>query len=89
MPAMRAFYTNALKPLGYTEMIHANGDKTLGFGSDYPYVWLQQIPEGHQPYPVHIAIDAPGTDFSTIRIWRSLLTALDNHAVDEFHRIAL
>ncbi|KAF2676524.1 glyoxalase/Bleomycin resistance protein/Dioxygenase superfamily protein [Lentithecium fluviatile CBS 122367] len=59
MPAMRSFYRNMLKPLGYTEMINANGNKTIGYGSDFPYLWLQQVPEGHKPYPVHVAIDAP------------------------------
>jgi hypothetical protein len=88
MAAMRAFYKDALKPLGYNEMICANGEKTLGFGSDYPYVWLQQVPDGHEPYPTHIAIDAPGMSFVVVR-YGSLLTATDNHAVDEFHRIAL
>lgn len=58
MTAMRSFYKNVLKPLGYTEMIRAFEDRTVGFGSDYPYLWLQAVPEGHKPYPVHVAIDA-------------------------------
>lgn len=61
MPAMRSFYKTVLSPLGYTEMIRAFEDKTVGYGSDYPYLWLQAIPENHTPYSVHIAIDAPRT----------------------------
>jgi hypothetical protein len=59
MAAMRSFYRQTLKPLGYTEMIRAFEEKTVGFGSDYPYLWLQVVPEDHRPYPVHVAIDAP------------------------------
>ncbi|KAF2108615.1 hypothetical protein BDV96DRAFT_652557 [Lophiotrema nucula] len=62
MPAMRSFYKAVLSPLGYTEMIRAFEDKTIGYGSDYPYLWLQAVPEGHKPYPVHVAIDAPHND---------------------------
>ncbi|KAF2244905.1 hypothetical protein BU26DRAFT_434438 [Trematosphaeria pertusa] len=59
MAAMRSFYRSVLNPLGYTEMIRAFEGKTIGYGSDYPYLWLQQVPEGHKPYPAHVAIDAP------------------------------
>ncbi|ORY11788.1 Glyoxalase/Bleomycin resistance protein/Dihydroxybiphenyl dioxygenase [Clohesyomyces aquaticus] len=56
---MRSFYRTVLEPLGYTEMIRVNEGRTVGYGSDYPYLWLQEVPMGHKPYPVHIAIDAP------------------------------
>ncbi|KAF2478213.1 uncharacterized protein BDR25DRAFT_299881 [Lindgomyces ingoldianus] len=59
MAAMQSFYKAVLKPLGYNEMIRAFEGKTVGYGSDYPYLWLQVVPEGHKPYPVHVAIDAP------------------------------
>ena len=63
MPAMRSFYKTALKPIGYTEIISAYEGKTIAYGSDYPYLFLQQVPEGHAPYPAHVALDAP-TDAS-------------------------
>jgi hypothetical protein len=59
LPTIRAFYRTTLKPLGYTEMIRAQEEKLIGFGSDYPYLWLKAIPDNHNPYPTHIAIDAP------------------------------
>jgi hypothetical protein len=59
MPSMRAFYRSTLRPIGYTEMISVFEGKTVGYGSDYPYVFLQQVPEGHEPYPAHFALDAP------------------------------
>ncbi|KAF2786543.1 hypothetical protein K505DRAFT_411913 [Melanomma pulvis-pyrius CBS 109.77] len=62
MSAMQSFYRDVLKPLGYTEMIRASNGKTVGYGSDYPYLWLRAVPEGHVPYPVHVAIDAPDND---------------------------
>lgn len=68
MAAMRSFYRSVLNPLGYTEMIRAFEGKTIGYGSDYPYLWLQQVPEGHKPYPAHVAIDAPSKQPRTC--WR-------------------
>ncbi|KAF2653021.1 hypothetical protein K491DRAFT_695079 [Lophiostoma macrostomum CBS 122681] len=59
MAVMRSFYRQALKPLGYTEMIRASEESIIGYGSDYPYLWLKAVPENHNPYPVHVAIDAP------------------------------
>ncbi|KAH7356347.1 Glyoxalase/Bleomycin resistance protein/Dihydroxybiphenyl dioxygenase [Pyrenochaeta sp. MPI-SDFR-AT-0127] len=59
MAAMRSFYRTVLKPVGYTEMINVADGQTIGYGSDYPYLWLRQVPEDHTPYPVHVAIDAP------------------------------
>jgi len=59
MPSMRAFYKTTLQPIGYTEMISAFEGKTVGYGSDYPYLFLQQVAEGHEPYPAHVALDAP------------------------------
>lgn len=57
MTSLRAFYKGILQPLGYTEMIVAN-DGLVGYGSDYPYFWLQALPVGKTPTSTHIAIDA-------------------------------
>ena len=59
MPAMRGFYKNILMPLGYTEMIHVS-DNYVGYGTDYPYLWLKALPEGKPSTPTHVAFDAPG-----------------------------
>lgn len=59
MPAMRAFYGSVLKPLGYSEMIPIS-DSYIGFGNDYPYLWLKALPEGAASVPTHLALDAPG-----------------------------
>jgi hypothetical protein len=59
MPAMRAFYRSVLKPLGYSELITVS-ENYIGFGSDYPYLWLKVLPEGKESVPTHIALDAPG-----------------------------
>lgn len=59
MATMRSFYKSVFKPLGYTEIISAYEGTIVGYGSDYPYLWLQQVPESHKPYPTHIAVDAP------------------------------
>lgn len=60
MSAMRTFYRTVLKPLGYTELVPIS-DSYIGFGSDYPYLWLQSRPDGSKTQaPVHVAIDAPG-----------------------------
>lgn len=63
MNRMRTFYRSVLEPLGYTEMIRAYNDTLIGYGSDYPYLWLKQAPEGKPFLPTHIAIDAPGKYF--------------------------
>ncbi|TVY65701.1 hypothetical protein LSUE1_G006475 [Lachnellula suecica] len=57
-PAMRAFYGKVLKPVGYQEMIPVS-DSYVGFGSDYPYLWLRSLPDGTASVPTHLAIDAP------------------------------
>ena len=56
--AMRKFYTAALKPLGYTEMMYPRDD-LIAFGSDFPYFWLKMLEDGQKPMPTHIAFDAP------------------------------
>lgn len=58
MTTLRQFYQSALQPLGYKEMIVAH-ENLIGYGSDYPYLWLQALPEDKTPLPTHIAIDAP------------------------------
>ena len=62
MTSLRAFYKGIFQPLGYTEMIVAN-DGLVGYGSDYPYFWLQALPVGKTPTPTHIAIDASSEIF--------------------------
>jgi hypothetical protein len=56
---MRSFYRTILQPIGYTEMIRAYSDILIGYGSDYPYFWLERLPENKEPLPNHIAFDAP------------------------------
>ncbi|KAH6722102.1 glyoxalase/bleomycin resistance protein/dioxygenase [Leptodontidium sp. 2 PMI_412] len=58
IPALRSFYRTVLQPLGYTEMIAVKDGNLCGFGSDYPYFWLKALPEGKEPVPTHIAIEA-------------------------------
>jgi hypothetical protein len=60
MPAMRAFYASVLKPLGYKELIFVN-DSWIGYGSDYPYLWLKAVADDTPVARTHIAIDAPGS----------------------------
>lgn len=91
MPAMRAFYRKALQPLGYTEMIVVN-DSYVGFGSDYPYLWLKALPDGQTSVPIHVAIDSPGECIYPAQktLWDAILTIdLDNHAVDHFHKLSV
>jgi hypothetical protein len=56
--AMRKFYNAALKPLGYTEMMHPRDD-LVAFGSDFPYFWLMRLEDGQKPVATHVAFDAP------------------------------
>ncbi|KAG4436356.1 hypothetical protein IFR05_008146 [Cadophora sp. M221] len=58
IPALRMFYRTVLQPLGYTEIIVVKDGNLCGFGSDYPYFWLKALPEGKEPVPTHIAIEA-------------------------------
>jgi len=58
LPALRSFYRTVLQPLEYTEMIVVKDGKLCGFGSDYPYFWLKALPEGKEPVPTHVAIEA-------------------------------
>jgi hypothetical protein len=91
MSRMLTFYRSALKPIGYTEMINAFGGTCVGFGSDYPYLWVQQVPGGDKPYPVHVAIDAPSKPINpeSRNVGNMLTWMTDNEAVNRFHRIAL
>ncbi len=73
----KAFYTQALAPLGYTLIIEAGANQTesghpaAGFGKDgKPDFWIGG--EGKLEKPVHVA-----------------LTADDRKTVDAFHRAAL
>ncbi|PSN61533.1 hypothetical protein BS50DRAFT_578508 [Corynespora cassiicola Philippines] len=78
MSTMLSFYKKALEPLGYTEMINAFEGNTVGLGSDYPYLWLQSVPDDHKPYPLHIAIDAPNNE----AVEEFYKIGLDNDAKD-------
>ena len=64
LPTLRSFYRTILEPLGYTEMIRAHDETLIGYGSDYPYLWLRALPPDQKPMPTHIAIDAP--DFAAV-----------------------
>ena len=44
LPTLRSFYRTILEPLGYTEMIRAHDETLIGYGSDYPYLWLRALP---------------------------------------------
>lgn len=59
LPVLRAFYQATLKPLGYTEMIQVANETLIGYGSDYPYLWLKGVPDDQPITPTHIALDAP------------------------------
>ncbi|OGE53498.1 hypothetical protein PENARI_c007G11510 [Penicillium arizonense] len=60
--ALRSFYRAILQPLGYTEIIRANNEALIGYGSDYPYFRLKKLPENKEPLPTHIAFDAPSRE---------------------------
>ena len=70
--AVRHFYANALKPLGYRELITVDPNGYVGIGSDYPYLFLKALPEGQQSLPTHIAFDASGMNPTAKRksYWR-------------------
>ncbi|KAJ5325829.1 uncharacterized protein MYU51_001179 [Penicillium brevicompactum] len=76
--ALRSFYRTVLQPIGYSEMICANNEALIGFGNDYPYFWLQKLPEGKENLPTHIAFDAPNPE-SVDRFYQ---IALENGARD-------
>lgn len=88
MEPMRHFYRSVLAPLGYTEIIRAYNETLIGYGSDYPYLWLKIAPEGKQFFPTHIAIDAPGEPFQNLH-GKDVLKETDNGAVDTFYHTAL
>jgi hypothetical protein len=71
--ALRSFYRAILQPLGYAEMIHANKESLIGYGSDYPYFWLQRLPEGKEALPTHIAFDAPSESLCIGCLTQSLM----------------
>jgi hypothetical protein len=56
--AVRSFYLQALKPLGYRELITIDPDSYVGIGSNYPYLFLRALPKGQPNVPTHIAFDA-------------------------------
>ncbi|KAJ5772653.1 hypothetical protein N7520_003182 [Penicillium odoratum] len=60
--SLRAFYRAVLQPVGYNEMIRVNDECLIGYGSDYPYFWLKQLPADKTTMPTHIAFDAPSRD---------------------------
>jgi hypothetical protein len=59
LPVLRAFYKAVLQPLGYTEMLSVANNTLIGYGTDYPYLWLKGVPEDQVTMPTHVAIDAP------------------------------
>lgn len=64
--ALRSFYTSALEPLGYHEMMQM-GDDLIAFGSNWPYFWLQALSEETHPVPTHVAFDASSQLFMAIQ----------------------
>ncbi|KAL2073436.1 hypothetical protein VTL71DRAFT_10760 [Oculimacula yallundae] len=89
MPALRNFYRTILQPLGYTEMIVVKDGNICGFGSDYPYFWLKALPEGKEPVPTHIAIEAKGIQLFGEEQNTETDTRPDPAAVDKFYEIAI
>lgn len=90
--ALRSFYRTVLQPIGYSEMICANHEALIGFGSDYPYFWLQKLPEGKENLPTHIAFDAPSKDTPrSVLIYGETAkhSGSDPASVDRFYQIAL
>ncbi|QKX55608.1 uncharacterized protein TRUGW13939_02704 [Talaromyces rugulosus] len=59
---LRSFYRAVLQPIDYVEMICASENTLIGYGSDYPYFWLKQLPDAKAPLPTHIAFDAPNQE---------------------------
>ena len=57
--SLQAFYQTVLKPVGYKEMIRVQDGNLVGYGSDYPYLFLQTLPDDQSPLPTHLAFDAP------------------------------
>ena len=55
---LRHFFASALKPLGYTEMMHPRDD-LVAFGSNFPYFWLKRLDAEQNHFLTHIAFDAP------------------------------
>lgn len=62
--AVRNFYIQALKPLGYRELITIDSNSYVGIGTDYPYLFLRALPADHASLPTHIAFDSPGESTS-------------------------
>jgi hypothetical protein len=59
MLAVRSFYSATLLPIGYTEMLRVSGGNIIGYGSDYPYLFLKAVPEDQTTAVTHVAFDAP------------------------------
>ncbi|CAI7612604.1 unnamed protein product [Penicillium manginii] len=60
--SLQAFYRTILKPVGYSELIRVNDGNLVGYGSDYPYLWLKTLPAEKSPLATHIAFDAPSNE---------------------------
>ncbi|KPI37885.1 uncharacterized protein AB675_3122 [Cyphellophora attinorum] len=56
--AVRSFYVQALRPLGYRELITIDPEGYVGIGSNYPYLFLRALPRDQPNVPTHIAFDA-------------------------------
>ncbi|KAJ5638332.1 hypothetical protein N7490_008211 [Penicillium lividum] len=87
--SLRAFYRAILQPVGYNEMIRVNDDCLIGYGSDYPYFWLKQLPADRTTMPTHIAFDAP-SEYICGEIWQTAHSIqLGRDAVERFYELAL
>jgi hypothetical protein len=69
--SLQAFYRTILKPVGYSELIRVNDGNLVGYGSDYPYLWLKTLPAEKSPLATHIAFDAPSEFLSKKFIQRN------------------
>lgn len=86
--AVRRFYVEALKPLGYKELITVDADSYVGIGSDYPYLFLRALPEGQTNLPTHIAFDASSMCYRGA--WMRMLTwGPAQELVDAFYQAGL
>lgn len=63
----KAFYTEALKPLGYTLQLDFGTTVGFGIGKQRPDLWLSQAKDGVVSGPSHIGFQ--GKDHDEVRAW--------------------
>ena len=57
LPASRAFYEQALAPLGYRVLLEP-APGVVGLGADHPDLWLQPVEPGRAPTTCHLCLRA-------------------------------